>query len=523
MPQRPKQAPNTFILFCNANRSRIKAENPNFKPSQMSSLLGEQWKALSDRGRKPYVDAAAKANKEYAVKLEAYNTAMERFRETDDGKRWVAEQDRLLRQSVEEEGGVWESSMGIGTKEKEDEEKAIAAVVAVAAAVKAQEDRQLKAKAALQRQEEEKLEKDRQLFEKANIAQLPRPPIKPKSAFSFFSDALYEKRSSKENRLQLEVVTPSTCTSDEDDSSCPAILYDRLPQQEKEMYEVMANKAQMTYQKALAEYEQELETARSRAREIIDMLDPKKRALKVEQMVREVAAVRRQTPGHADWFLPDRQRLVRHQLDWRLRQAAKAGCTQAEFSRNLTMLYSREGREQEEKRRLEQIRLQREAQEKRIMAETEKMKQLQEQMQRAHQLQQFQQLEAAKQAMPYPGYHVSQAYYPHQAYQWGVMMPTQMPNAYASYSVPAVSEAKSAPSQNTSSAHPTAAVASGKAASIENNNNNPLMALAMLAEWNDQRAQSQPSTAVDAQTHLNGASVTKAVSSGAKNSTKEAP
>ena len=117
---------------------------------------------------------------------------------------------------------------------------------------------------------------------------------------------------------------------------------------------------------------------------------------------------------------------------------------------------------------------------------------------------------------------MSQAYYPHQAYPWGVMMPTQMANSYASYSVPAVSVAKSAPSQNTSSA----AVASGKAAGVENNTNNPLMALAMLAEWNDQRAQSQPSAAVDAQSHLNGAtaasSIAAEVSSGAKTATEEA-
>ena len=129
--------------------------------------------------------------------------------------------------------------------------------------------------------------------------------------------------------------------------------------------------------------------------------------------------------------------------------------------------------------------------------------------------------------MPYPGYPMSQAYYPHQAYPWGAMMPTQTTNSYASYSVPAVSEAKSAPSQNTGSARPTAAVASGKAASVENTNNNPLMALAMLAEWNDQRAQTQPSAAVDAQRHLNGAtsaaatSIAAEVSSDAKTSTKE--
>jgi len=474
VPQRPKQGPNTFLLFCNSNRNRIKAENPDVKGSQINSILGEQWRALSDRARKPYIDAAAEAAREYAVKMEAYNTAMERFHKTDDGRRWVDEQDRLLRQSVEEEGGVWKASMGIATKEKDDEEKAIAAVVAAAATVKAQENRKLEAKAALKRQEEERIEQDRRLFGEANM-DTPPAPVQPKSAFAFFRDALYEKRRPVKGK-QLQIA--ATPTTSGDDSSCPAILYDQLPQQKKEVYESMASKAQKSYRKAVKEYEQQLVVARSRAREIIDMLDPAKRAAKVEQMVREVAAVRKQNAGDAEWFQPDRQRLVRHQLDWRLRHAAKAGCTHAEFLKNLQTLYTRETqkeKEKEERRRLEQLRLQKEAEEKKMKAKMEKMTQLQEQMQRAHQLQH---LETTKQAMtsyPYPALAYSQAYYPHQAYPWGVMMPTQM-----GYFPPTAN-------------HVPSSAAAGKAADLDTNN--PLMALAMLAEWNDRRG--KPSAAAN--------------------------
>ena len=486
VPQRPKQAANTFLLFCKSNRSRIKAENPDAKNSQMNTLLGEQWKKLSDRARQPYVDAAAEAAKEYAIKLEAYNTSMARFRKTDDGKRWIDEQDRLLRQSVEEGGGAWDASMGIATDEKEKEAKAIAAVVAAAAAVKAQENRKLESKAALERAEEEKMEKDRQLFSKAHMT-LPPAPDKPKSAFSFFSDALYEKRGLRQQQQQnLQLVTPTS----EDDSACPAMLYDQLPQEQKALYETMASKAQKAHRKAMKEYERDLEAARSRARDVIDMLDPVKRAVKVDQMISEVAAVRKRmrNSGDDEWFQPDRQRLVRHQLDWRLRHAAKSGCTQADFARNLTKLYTTEGQKQaDEKRRQEQLRLaqQKVEQERRMAAEAEKVKQLQEQMQRVHQLQQLQQMQAAKQAMAYPGQAYSQQYYPHQAYPWGVMLPTQMAQAY-SYAQAAVSR------------HPQPAVSSNRQALNPPKPTQPLPARSLSSQVTGTNPMSAPVAATAA-------------------------
>jgi hypothetical protein len=122
------------------------------------------------------------------------------------------------------------------------------------------------------------------------------------------------------------------------------------------------------------------------------------------------------------------------------------------------------------------------------MAEAEKVKQLQEQMHRVHQLQQLQQMQAAKQAMAYPGQAYSQ-YYQHQAYPWGVMVPTQMAQAY-SYAQTAVSSNRQAlnppkptqplPTRSLSSqvtgANPTSAPVAASTASC------PLMALAELAE-----------------------------------------
>ena len=195
--------------------------------------------------------------------------------------------------------------------------------------------------------------------------------------------------------------------------------------------------------------------------------------------------------GDDEWFQPDRQRLVRHQLDWRLRHAAKSGCTQADFARNLTKLYTAEGQKQaDEKRRQEQLRLaqQKVEQERRMAAEAETVKQLQEQMQRVHQLQQLQQLQqmqAAKQAMAYPGQAYSQQYYPHQAYPWGVMLPTQMAQAY-SYAQTAVSR------------HPQPAVSSNRQALNPPKPTQPLPARSLSSQVTGTNPMSAPVAATAA-------------------------
>jgi hypothetical protein len=50
-------APPTRVLH---SLPQFKEDNPQTKPSDISKLMGEAWKELSDEEKKPYVDKAAK-------------------------------------------------------------------------------------------------------------------------------------------------------------------------------------------------------------------------------------------------------------------------------------------------------------------------------------------------------------------------------------------------------------------------------------------------------------------------------
>ena len=52
------QVQNSFFLYCQANRNKVKDDNPNLPNSDISSILGEQWRSLSEDDKKPYKDRA---------------------------------------------------------------------------------------------------------------------------------------------------------------------------------------------------------------------------------------------------------------------------------------------------------------------------------------------------------------------------------------------------------------------------------------------------------------------------------
>ena len=49
---------NSFFLYCQANRNKARDDNPNRPNSDISSILGEQWRSLSDDDKKQYKDKA---------------------------------------------------------------------------------------------------------------------------------------------------------------------------------------------------------------------------------------------------------------------------------------------------------------------------------------------------------------------------------------------------------------------------------------------------------------------------------
>ncbi|OJJ60896.1 hypothetical protein ASPSYDRAFT_87465 [Aspergillus sydowii CBS 593.65] len=71
-PNAPKRGLSAYMFFANDNRDKVREENPGISFGQVGKMLGEKWKALSDKDRKPYEDKAATDKKRYEDEKAAY-------------------------------------------------------------------------------------------------------------------------------------------------------------------------------------------------------------------------------------------------------------------------------------------------------------------------------------------------------------------------------------------------------------------------------------------------------------------
>jgi hypothetical protein len=61
------------MFFANEQRDNVREENPGVTFGQVGKILGERWKALSDKQRTPYEAKAAADKKRYEDEKQAYN------------------------------------------------------------------------------------------------------------------------------------------------------------------------------------------------------------------------------------------------------------------------------------------------------------------------------------------------------------------------------------------------------------------------------------------------------------------
>ncbi|KAL4992133.1 high mobility group box domain-containing protein [Aspergillus falconensis] len=71
-PNAPKRGLSAYMFFANDNREKVREENPGITFGQVGKMLGEKWKSLSDKERKPYEDKAAADKKRYEDEKAAY-------------------------------------------------------------------------------------------------------------------------------------------------------------------------------------------------------------------------------------------------------------------------------------------------------------------------------------------------------------------------------------------------------------------------------------------------------------------
>ncbi|KAJ2975965.1 hypothetical protein NQ176_g5224 [Zarea fungicola] len=74
-PNAPKRGLSAYMFFANEQRENVREENPGVSFGQVGKILGERWKALSDKQRAPYEAKAATDKKRYEDEKAAYNSS----------------------------------------------------------------------------------------------------------------------------------------------------------------------------------------------------------------------------------------------------------------------------------------------------------------------------------------------------------------------------------------------------------------------------------------------------------------
>jgi len=73
-PNAPKRGLSAYMFFANEQRENVRAENPGIAFGQVGKVLGERWKALSQKQRDPYEAKAAADKKRYEDEKAAYQS-----------------------------------------------------------------------------------------------------------------------------------------------------------------------------------------------------------------------------------------------------------------------------------------------------------------------------------------------------------------------------------------------------------------------------------------------------------------
>ncbi|CAO3625108.1 unnamed protein product [Cunninghamella echinulata] len=74
-PNAPKGPGNVFFLFCRMERENFKDELPTENLGEVTRLLGQKWKAMTDDEKKKYYDIYDKEQEEYRKAMKSYKDA----------------------------------------------------------------------------------------------------------------------------------------------------------------------------------------------------------------------------------------------------------------------------------------------------------------------------------------------------------------------------------------------------------------------------------------------------------------
>mmetsp|Transcript_2046 Transcript_2046/g.3842 ORF Transcript_2046/g.3842 Transcript_2046/m.3842 type:complete len:143 (-) Transcript_2046:814-1242(-) len=70
----PKRAMPAYLIYSNEVREQVKKENPKASFGELGKLIGEQWKSMSEKQKKPYEEKSKKDKERYAKEMSTYES-----------------------------------------------------------------------------------------------------------------------------------------------------------------------------------------------------------------------------------------------------------------------------------------------------------------------------------------------------------------------------------------------------------------------------------------------------------------
>lgn len=74
-PTMPKRALSSFTFYSNEIRTQVKTDNPKAKFGDISKIIGNKWKTLSDDEKVPYKAKAEEDKGRYIREMETWKTS----------------------------------------------------------------------------------------------------------------------------------------------------------------------------------------------------------------------------------------------------------------------------------------------------------------------------------------------------------------------------------------------------------------------------------------------------------------
>jgi HMG (high mobility group) box len=71
-PKAPKRPLTSYLFFCKDKRAEFKGLNPDMKVTELSKILGSEWRRLSEKEKSYYVSKAEKDKKRYDIEMKDY-------------------------------------------------------------------------------------------------------------------------------------------------------------------------------------------------------------------------------------------------------------------------------------------------------------------------------------------------------------------------------------------------------------------------------------------------------------------